>query len=61
MCSSADCCALLAMLRNLKGDALYSSVYIKQWMNRDELDNVKGLRQQCSQLNTDRGSILPGG
>ena len=59
--STAEVKSLPAIAYKLKGNAIYISVYLKEWSSREEKDSVKVLRQQCTQLDKDCGTTLSSG
>ena len=51
---------ILARARCLREDAFYANVYIKKWLSKDEMKEVKLLRRQCAALNHDQPSDING-
>ena len=42
---------VLSNAKHLKHDKYYSGVYLSKWLLREELNNIKLLRQECEDLN----------
>lgn len=60
MSSAADCTLLILASKGLKKEPSYTTVYIKQWKTKEEMEKLKPVWQQCSQLNKDSATLANG-
>ena len=51
MQSAADCNLLLTHARELKKHKSFAKVYVNKWMTRDELGELKSVKEACVNLN----------
>ncbi len=51
---------LLEVAKMLKKDQRWSKVYVTQWLSKEEVANVRSLRQRCHQLNNKSQSLADG-
>jgi hypothetical protein len=60
MSSAADCTLLISASKGLKNEPTYATVYVKQWKTKEEMEKLKPVWQQCSQLNKDNATLANG-